>query len=139
MSFKSKEFCQAMEEVSKFLAKIGSSYSIPIVENNHTKRLHGGVQKKAGTQAMCTGFSSKAKRRSRFALRQISARQEPVRLKKRPSARAAFRRTLEGREVFLPTRMSRAKTMGPVRNSTTERNLLHGLYNQLSAARVGRD
>ena len=43
-----------MEEVSKFLAKIGSSHSIPIVENNHTKRLHGGVQKKAGTQAMCT-------------------------------------------------------------------------------------
>ena len=53
-----------MEEVSKFLAKIGSSHSIPIVENNHTKRLHGGVQKKAGTLLMCTGFTSNRRQAS---------------------------------------------------------------------------
>ena len=92
----------------------------------------------------------KTKRRGRFVLRQTQPAGNPLGCeiflrtvcrpeKKRPSARTAFRRTLEGREVFLPTRMSRAKTMGPVRNSTTERNLRHGLYNQLSAARVGRD
>ena len=59
--------------------------------------------------------------------------------KKRPSASTAFRRTLEGRDVFLPTRMSRAKTMGPGQNSTTERIFRHGLYPKLSAPHLGGD